>query len=1053
MKSTQHTDSRSHCLLAALLTCTVSMGASADDIDVYKAHIASQQKPNILFVLDYSFSMTYNASGPRRPPNGPTRLEVLRDAMNKLVDNNVDNINAGLGSFFQAESTGIRWPISDLSADASTIDPDIPPNQFTVADIIKQRVANRETDYQTATVDALVEAAQYFRGDPVTHNDTPPTNLDGHRPPRWNATTQRYEGTDLDVSVASAYSPANAYSDDLSQTFYCNDYTGSGGPNFCEEQIVSACESVTAEDPVTEGYEYTNNLWGDYQRCEYSRTENWVTPRFNSPIGDTCEAQENAIVMITDGLPTKYKQGDSLRSLVGDDLSVCEDLSTTILASRPARWRGAGNCAIEIVRSLATEPVNPSLPNTFVKTYTVGFNTDEVGQVFLGRLADEGDGEFYLAENPEELNLALTAAIQDITDSSQNFSELSVDVDKATFSHNDRAYYSLFSPSKRRAWQGNLKGYFIEPTGLVDINGVAATLDNEFVPTAQSFWSEAADGSTVSSGGASEQMILGNRNLYTFVGDALPEGGVDFANRDDVYLDRTNSSITNAALGLGTSASDNQERDTALDWIQTAPMGDPLHTKSVSVNYADKQVVYIMTNQGFLHAIDATKPAQKDVGDNTGGEELFAFMPKSLLGNLPEMYRNPIGDDIIYGLDGPLTRWHNDTDNNGIVNNGESVMLYFGMRRGGSEYYAMDVSDPETPVLKWVIDQDTEGFESLAQSWSRMSMIRVSHDGDKKRVLAFAAGYDAAAQDNVDTPVSSKGNAIYMVDENGTLLWTVDSDDHNDMDYSIASDLTLIDSDGDQLADRLYVGDLAGQLWRVDFEDIDDTPAVTKLASLGDDDHQPFFYPPSVAINGESGSRFLSVTIGSGNRTNPLLTDVQNNFYMIRDEDVLKGPPEESTYPTVTIDDLYDATDNDVQSSDNDEAQEARESLETSRGWRIRLADGEKSLSRVLTYEGRVLATTYSADSSSAVDQCNFASTGKFFVMDVVDASIPLGTSNETTEETPGERGQNLTTGGGIPSAPTPVITKDSNSVQIFVDKEPVDEFPRRLSNVYWHAR
>ena len=41
-------------------------------------------------------------------------------------------------------------------------------------------------------------------------------------------------------------------------------------------------------------------------------------------------------------------------------------------------------------------------------------------------------------------------------------------------------------------------------------------------------------------------------------------------------------------------------------------MGDPLHSKSVSVNYGDRQVVYTMTNQGFLHAIDATKPASHD---------------------------------------------------------------------------------------------------------------------------------------------------------------------------------------------------------------------------------------------------------------------------------------------------------------------------------------------------------------------------------------------------------------------------------------------------------
>ena len=404
MWPSQFTDSRNHCLLALTLTCMVSLNASADDTDVYKALIAAQQKPNILFVLDYSNSMQNSATADR---DGPTRISVLKSAMNQLVDDNVDTINAGLGSFFQGGSTGIRWPISDLTVDANSIDPDIPAGQFTAADIVKQRVAERGLNFGTTTVEALVEAAQYFRGDPVTHNDTPVTNLNGHRPPVWNATTQRYEGRrSLDVSIAAAYSPSNAYSEDLSQTFYCNDYSASGGPNYCESNVVSNCTSVTTDDPATAGFERTVNLWGDYQRCEYSRVSNWETPRFNSPITDVCEVQENAIVLISDGLPTTSDNGASLQSLVGDESS-CEDFSTTIFRDRVRRWRAAGNCGPEIVKGLATQTVNPFLPNSYVKTYTVGFNVNADGAAYLDRLASDGDGEFYLAEDPDELTRVL----------------------------------------------------------------------------------------------------------------------------------------------------------------------------------------------------------------------------------------------------------------------------------------------------------------------------------------------------------------------------------------------------------------------------------------------------------------------------------------------------------------------------------------------------------------------------------------------------------------------------------------------------------------------
>ncbi|MGC4084826.1 MAG: hypothetical protein QM736_22610 [Vicinamibacterales bacterium] len=38
----------------------------------------------------------------------------------------------------------------------------------------------------------------------------------------------------------------------------------------------------------------------------------------------------------------------------------------------------------------------------------------------------------------------------------------------------------------------------------------------------------------------------------------------------------------------------------------------------------------------------------------------------------------------------------------------------------------------------------------------------------------------------------------------------------NQMDHSIVSPITSLDIDGDGYTDRLYFGDMAGQLWRID---------------------------------------------------------------------------------------------------------------------------------------------------------------------------------------------------------------------------------------------
>ena len=77
-----------------------------------------------------------------------------------------------------------------------------------------------------------------------------------------------------------------------------------------------------------------------------------------------------------------------------------------------------------------------------------------------------------------------------------------------------------------------------------------------------------------------------------------------------------------------------------------------------------------------------------------------------------------------YGLDGPLTAWANDINNNGVLQDssgnteaGEHAYLYVGMRRGGNNYYALDVTNRSTPELKWMIQCGQGNFARLAQTF------------------------------------------------------------------------------------------------------------------------------------------------------------------------------------------------------------------------------------------------------------------------------------------------------------------------------------------------
>ena len=86
------------------------------------------------------------------------------------------------------------------------------------------------------------------------------------------------------------------------------------------------------------------------------------------------------------------------------------------------------------------------------------------------------------------------------------------------------------------------------------------------------------------------------------------------------------------------------------------------------------------------------------------------------------------------------------------------------------------------------------------------------------------------------TKLSISCNAVFMVDLlTGNLIWSAgETTDHDlqlpDMIFSIPAELRLLDLDGNGTTDRLYFGDMGGQLWRIDIinGETADEPKSTK---------------------------------------------------------------------------------------------------------------------------------------------------------------------------------------------------------------------------------
>lgn len=216
----------------------------------------------------------------------------------------------------------------------------------------------------------------------------------------------------------------------------------------------------------------------------------------------------------------------------------------------------------------------------------------------------------------------------------------------------------------------------------------------------------------------------------------------------------------------------------------------------------------------------------------------------------------------------------------------------------------------------------------MGQSWSKPKLDYVNWNGKRKLVMFVGGGYDAGGPNgdglydadgvrtgyegyekyNYRQDVDSDreiGSGVYMFDaDNGDLLWyasktkhsiTKEEGDetsylqpdahtsHEDLKFSVVSDIKTIDRNNDGIVDHLYFGDLAGQAFRVDLNKPENgkytfSPRVTRILNLhSNDGMSPRFYLPPVFTAHYSanayteGGNIVMATFISGNKSSPLL--------------------------------------------------------------------------------------------------------------------------------------------------------------------------------------
>ena len=447
------------------------------------------------------------------------------------------------------------------------------------------------------------------------------------------------------------------------------------------------------------------------------------------------------------------------------------------------------------------------------------------------------------------------------------------------------------------------------------------------------------------------------------------------------------------------------------------------------------------SSQGLLHVVDVKT-----------GKEKFAFAPHEMMERqrdafLAENSTTGGSANLFYGIDAPWTAYTqyvskedgsltvqaSDKTSDGGTNTDLALKglqwVYGGLRMGGNSYYALDLTNLDKPSLKFHIDPkltdskiyksgstvSIEALDYMGQSWSKPTLAYVNFGGKKRPVMFVGGGYDGGyeAADYNQTTTKGGGAGIYMFDaDTGDLLWwtsanatkalgaqafTDASDANINMKYSVVSQINAVDRDNDGLVDNLYFGDLAGQGFRVDLNNLaTGTDENAKKANFAKrvvrlfseyktGGASPRFYEmPSVSIHESNDGYIAAVAFSSGNRSKPLVgaagtnqngstVSADDGVFVVYDKDVAKPALYgELTLVTnnIALESLNDVMDDGVPVSDND-------------GWKYTYSDKAgvyKGMNELYALDSMLYVNVFHRDGTGIGGNCGAGVKGDSYV-------------------------------------------------------------------------
>ncbi len=518
----------------------------------------------------------------------------------------------------------------------------------------------------------------------------------------------------------------------------------------------------------------------------------------------------------------------------------------------------------------------PDNLNNGLKWYTSSATDNEKVVDDLWHAAWNSKGEYISAARPEELVSNLTKAILDISD--RVGGAASGATNGGSINSESRIFQAKFDAFD---WHGSLLAIDVDPvTGELDSTAweagaiLNAQSNGWFLSGRKIFTSNPANQNGLafswSSLTAEQQALmhinpdtgnpdgLGNQRVNYIRGSSSDEGGL-FRNREHV---------------LGDIGHSDPQYVGVPPFYYTLP-----GYQAFALSKLDRPaMIYVGANDGMLHAFR-----------EGNGTESFAYIPNALISKLPELTSKNYSHEFF--VDGSPSYGDIETAN------GWKSVLVGGLRAGAQGVYALDITNPDSFAASSVMWEFTDADDADLGYVFGDPQIRKMANG--KWGAIFTSGYNNIESD--DYPSVDGGSYLYLLNiEDGANGWS--GSDYRKIAIPGADGLSepaVVDVDGDYIGDFVYVGDLDGNMWKIDITS--DNPSNWHVAFGG----EPLFVAKNASGQRQAITTRPAVIPHPLSITNGVLVLYGTGKYLEVNDDATEGVPTQSVYAIWDRDGYY----------------------------------------------------------------------------------------------------------------------------------------------------